>query len=328
MTHEPRSATWSIVLAAGEGTRLRELTLDADGTPIPKQFCSLAGGPTLLEQTLERAAAISAPERTLVIVAAAHRRLWESLPGLARLPRENVIVQPANRGTAAGVLLPLLEVLERDAQARVAFLPSDHYVADEPAFEHAIERALACLEHSAGEPVLVGIAPDGPEQEYGWIETGPGVRPGLAPVAAFAEKPAASEARRLFRSGALWSSFVFSAGAEMLVRRIERSLPELVRELRACRSSFARLERAYAALPPADFSRHVLEADPRGLLVVAAPPCGWTDLGTPSRVASCLRSLERERPSAHRGSTPNLRAALVNLRTSLLRAAGMVPAVG
>jgi len=47
--------TWALVLAAGDGSRLRSLTTDASGTAIPKQFCSLHGGNSLLLDTLRRA---------------------------------------------------------------------------------------------------------------------------------------------------------------------------------------------------------------------------------------------------------------------------------
>src|SRR5262245_31154240 len=108
--------SWAIVLAAGEGKRLRELTMRG-GIDTPKQFCSLRGGRSLLGDALARAARIAPRKRMLVVVAAEHRRFWER--ELADLPRENVIVQPANRGTAAGVLLPALTVLERDPEARL-----------------------------------------------------------------------------------------------------------------------------------------------------------------------------------------------------------------
>jgi hypothetical protein len=45
---------WAIVLAAGEGSRLRLLTTDDRGVVTPKQFCSLRGGASLLERTLAR----------------------------------------------------------------------------------------------------------------------------------------------------------------------------------------------------------------------------------------------------------------------------------
>src|SRR5262245_33382827 len=120
---------WAIVLAAGEGTRLRELTT-REGVPTPKQFCSLRGGRSLLGDALARATRVVPRKRVIVIVAEEHRPYWST--DLRGLPAENVIVQPRNRGTAPGILLPLLTVLERDPGARVAILPSDHFVEREP----------------------------------------------------------------------------------------------------------------------------------------------------------------------------------------------------
>src|ERR1051326_2981504 len=47
--------TWALVLAAGEGKRLSPLTTTPSGTPIPKQYCSLWDGPSLLQEALARA---------------------------------------------------------------------------------------------------------------------------------------------------------------------------------------------------------------------------------------------------------------------------------
>ncbi len=46
---------WVIILAAGEGRRVRALTVDTDGTPIPKQFCPLEEGTSMLRWTVDRA---------------------------------------------------------------------------------------------------------------------------------------------------------------------------------------------------------------------------------------------------------------------------------
>src|SRR3974390_3822598 len=113
--------TWALVLAAGDGARLRSLTTDASGTAIPKQFCSLHGGNSLLLDTLRRARGFAARNRIGAVVAEAHRRWWAS--DLCSLNRPNIIVQPANRGTANGILLPLLSILAQDPLAKIVFLP-------------------------------------------------------------------------------------------------------------------------------------------------------------------------------------------------------------
>ena len=107
-----RENTWAIVLAAGDGTRLSSLTVNSRGECIPKQYCSLDGHGSLLKQALARASRVAAPGRVCAIVAEQHRPHWRGSPW--PLPLGNVIVQPANRGTANGVLLALLCVLRRD----------------------------------------------------------------------------------------------------------------------------------------------------------------------------------------------------------------------
>lgn len=70
---------WGIVLAGGEGTRLRLMTLRIEGDDRPKQFCRVVGGTTLLEQTRRRAALLVPPQRTLIVVTQAHERFYTPL---------------------------------------------------------------------------------------------------------------------------------------------------------------------------------------------------------------------------------------------------------
>ena len=127
---------WCVVLAGGEGTRLRALTTRSCGTPVPKQFCSLQGGRTLLEDAVARAAQVVDSDHICAIVAQQHREWWTH--ALRDMPRENVIVQPRNKGTAIGVLYSLLHILARDPDARVLLLPADHYVRDEAVLRHSL----------------------------------------------------------------------------------------------------------------------------------------------------------------------------------------------
>lgn len=279
---------WAVVLAAGEGSRLRQLTMGADGVPTPKQFCSLDGERSLLEETLARAARLASLERTLVVVAAEQERWWTEQ--LESLPRENIVVQPRNRGTAAGILLALSVLNARDPEALVALLPSDHFVADDGVLDRCLEDACGALARPSDEIVLLGITPDAPECEYGWIVPGARMDAELCTIESFVEKPDAPLARQMHRDGAMWSSFLIVAGARTLTSAIRRRLPELAFALLGCERLGRRaLEQLYEHLPAADFSRDVLQGAESQLRVLRVPPCGWTDLGTPQRVAQCLR---------------------------------------
>src|ERR1700691_819923 len=100
-------STWAVVLAAGEGLRLASFTRDISGASVPKQFCSLRGGVTLLEETISRAEGFVEAKRVVAVVADRHRRWWHGT-GVAMPPPGRTIVQPRNRGTANGILFGAL----------------------------------------------------------------------------------------------------------------------------------------------------------------------------------------------------------------------------
>ncbi len=290
--------TWSLVLAAGEGSRLRSLTTSGDDS-VPKQFCSLRGGPSLLHEALARAGGVAEPQRTCVVIAEQHRRWWE-MP-LRHLPQANLVVQPCNRGTGHGILLPLLHLLERDPAARLVIFPSDHHVRQEPVLAGALRRAVDRLARGGEEILLLGLEPEQTDPELGYIVPGNGDGRGTFAVRQFVEKPPQSAARELIAHGALWNAFIIATSARALLSMFLRCAPRLVHEMRAAvRSERATAGRAgriaelYARLPQLDFSRHVLPGQEQHLRVLRVPHCGWNDLGTVRRVAEALRGASHE----------------------------------
>lgn len=275
---------WVIVLAGGSGTRLAGLTTDANGEHVPKQYCHLGGRRTLLEDSLARAFSLTRRERTIVIVAAQHERHWRPL--LARYPGLRVVVQPENRGTAAGILLPLLTVLDEDPEARVALLPSDHHVEREAILTTALRDGLAVVRRETGSVMLLGVVPDADEEGLGWVLPGERHRHARR-VSAFVEKPPLPEARALRSRGALWNSFLMAARAQALLELFHERHPAWTRRFLAATPQRGRnlARRLYGSLESLDFSRDLLTGSEPRLLLSDVPACGWTDLGTPERVA-------------------------------------------
>jgi mannose-1-phosphate guanylyltransferase len=295
------SLTWAVVLAAGDGTRLAALTTDAAGNSVPKQFCSLNGGSALIQETLQRARHVAAPERMCAIVAQQHALHWQKL--LGSLPPRNVIVQPQNRGTANGVLLSVLSILERDPLAQIMFLPADHFVLDENALARALRDLAGALNHNPEGLILIGIEPEEADPELGYILPGRALRDGSRSVARFIEKPDPRTAHELLRAKALWNSFIFGARGATLLGLLRTHLGADVEDMAtalardAQRAGGGALCEHYARLPTADFSRDVAQHLTHLLRVIRAPACGWSDLGTPRRVAESLRRLSVSRTS-------------------------------
>jgi mannose-1-phosphate guanylyltransferase len=321
--NDAKNKTWAVVLAAGEGSRLRCLTTDETGTSVPKQFCSLNGGRSLRHDAMARALALVPRARLTTVVAEQHRRWWRD--ALQSLPAQNTIVQPRNRGTANGILLPLLTILRRDPFARMAFLPSDHFVRDEATLGGALVEAADQLGERPDALVLLGISPDEADPELGYIVPRRGERAVSVSVDRFVEKPETAVARALIAVGGVWNSFIFVADGNALLALYRRRCPEIVEDMETalaregggCTGALAEL---YERLPEVDFSRHILQGAERQLRVLAVPPCGWNDLGTPRRVAETIRRLpprdgrRRESERAPPGGRINLAAAHARLQ--------------
>jgi mannose-1-phosphate guanylyltransferase len=315
-THWDAGHNWALVLAAGEGSRLQALTMTASGVAVPKQFCSLGGGGSLLHGALRRAQAVAPPERTCAVVADYHRRWWQALP--LDIPAENIVQQPRNRGTANGILLPLLHIVHRDADATVLVLPSDHYVRNESMLALSLRRAMFELQQDRDHLILLGITPEDPDPELGYIVGESDAGSDVRAVTEFVEKPSAAAARRLIDWGGVWNSFIFAASGQTLLRAFEERCPDLVGEMQHIVNSpaeaaqrAARLAELYARLPELDFSRDILQRSPSSLRVLTVPACGWSDLGTPRRVGETV-SRNGSAPAAHLPRAAG-RAAFVDL---------------
>jgi mannose-1-phosphate guanylyltransferase len=299
--HSSSDQVWSIILAGGEGTRLRALVHRWLGRPKPKQYCAFVGTRSMFQHTLDRASRLTPPERMVTVVAHGHRH--DALAQLDGRGGNTMLFQPANRDTAAGVFLPLTYIRARAPQATVVLYPSDHFVYPEERFLETVRRAVRIAESRPDRVVMLGVAPDRLELDYGWIQPGqpfidlPGEL--VQAVHSFLEKPDAAQADAAIRTGALWNTLVFAANVELLWTLGWQCLPDMMPLFERLSQAIGGpeegrvLEAIYRDMPAKNFSSGLLQRVPEQLAVVELTGVLWSDWGKPERIAETLRRIDR-----------------------------------
>lgn len=308
---DSRSHRWGLILAGGDGTRLPPLSRGITGDDRPKQFCPVLGSETLLQQTQQRVSRVVQSWRMLLVLTSTHESYYAD--EVAGIPSSRLLVQPSNQGTAPAILYSLLRLREMDPKGVVAFFPSDHHFSDNDAFSDHIDTAYAAAAARPDMVILLGISPETPEAEYGWIE--PGIPMGspvpdsVSRVRRFWEKPSGSVASSLMEHGCLWNSFVMVGHVHAFLNLISRALPGLLEAFESIRSSLftkyepAALRRLYSTIRSTSFSQDVLSVQPDKLAVLRANGLGWSDLGELGRVRAVL---ERKGVQSEPGARINI----------------------
>lgn len=301
---------WGVILAGGDGVRLRSLTRVVSGDERPKQFSPLVGGTTLLTHTRIRAAHNIDRGRTLFVVTKTHERFYAK--ELEDVPPARMVVQPGNRGTLPAILWSLLRVLRQDSDASVALFPSDHYYSEEHKFMDGVASAFDLARTHPDLVILLGAEAKRPEVEYGWIEPDSAITSEsgmpLMRVKRFWEKPSFEVAQELLQRGCLWNTFVMVGSALALVKLIQTAAPAVFGALEPLLSisdlnrEAEVMDRVYARIPATDFSKHVLSGNTERLSVANLGDIGWSDLGDPRRLITTLFESGIDNPWVESGS--------------------------
>jgi mannose-1-phosphate guanylyltransferase len=274
----------AVVLAGGGGSRLWPISRRRR----PKQVLRLSAERSLFAESIARLTSwLPADQITVATTPVLAELLADEAPAL---PRSSYLLEPEPKGTAPVLGLAAISIRQRDPEAVMAVLTSDHAI-------EAPERLRSLLEAgadlaAAGHIVTLGIPPTGPDTGYGYIRRGeklPGAwREPAFSVREFKEKPDAATARRYVEEGDYyWNSGMFLWTPSRLLGEIAQRMPELHRLLNDpaldAGGESGDFVRAWSALRPQtiDYADMEHAADD---VFLQADGLGWTDVGSWDRV--------------------------------------------
>jgi mannose-1-phosphate guanylyltransferase len=300
----------AMIMAGGGGTRFWPRSRQKR----PKQFLTLAGDRSLLQQAIDRVEGPVPLERTWILTAGAHREeAARQLPGLAA---DRVVGEPCGRDTAACIGLGAALIARDDPKATMIVTPADHVIEPVQEFRRAAHVAELMAEEHPGALITFGIPPSFPATGYGYIHRGAEVAHrqgvGVYRVQAFKEKPSGDTAERFLVSGEYyWNSGIFVWKAATILGALRERQPKIYSAVQRIADAWGSADRdrvfrrEYEALDRISIDFAVMESAKEVLTVKA--PFRWDDVGS-------WLALERMHPQDADGNTVLARHAGLKTR--------------
>jgi mannose-1-phosphate guanylyltransferase/mannose-6-phosphate isomerase len=303
-----------VILCGGSGTRLWPLSRQS----YPKQFARLMGDESLFQASARRmsGAGFAAP---VVVTGEPFRFIVAEKLAAIEVGAAATLIEPVGRNTAPAILAAALWLVAKDADAVMLVAPSDHVIADAPAFRATVQAALPRA--LGGDLVSFGIRPDRAETGYGYLELVPGADPAAKTpqaLARFVEKPDAARAAEMVAAGNyLWNAGIFLFTARAIIAAYARHAPDILGAVTLAVNGakgdlgFTRLAAApWTGIADISVDYAIME---RATNLAVMPYAGsWSDLGGWEAV------WQETGPDAS-GNVISQHATAIDCKTSLLR---------
>ena len=210
------------IMAGGSGTRFWPLSRASN----PKHLLTVVSEKPLIVECVERLEGDVPPERILVVTTDEQAGPIRSL--LPSLPEENILVEPVGRDTAACIGYAALKVRQRDPDAVMAVLPSDHVISPTRRFLETLHAAEQKVLADDGL-VTFGIRPSWPHTGMGYIHRGNQTDTidgcNVFQLLRFREKPNTDLAQQFIDTGEyFWNSGIFVWKASTILAEIEKHM--------------------------------------------------------------------------------------------------------
>lgn len=283
-----------VIMAGGTGSRLWPMSREH----YPKQFHSLVGDRSLLQETINRLSNIRHHD-PVFLCNENHRFLAAEQIRENGISHSGILLEPVGKNTAPAIALAAIHALSVEDDPVLLVLAADHSIENVEAFEASVTAAITYA--NQGKLVTFGVVPSKPETGYGYIKRGAsaGNDSGYA-VDSFQEKPDLVTAHAYLESGDYyWNSGMFVFKAKQYLEELEQYRPDI---LKACQEAlanpkkdmdFIRVDKERFLECPDDSIDYAVMEHTQNSVVVPLD-AGWNDVGAWSSLWEVLDKDENE----------------------------------
>jgi mannose-1-phosphate guanylyltransferase/mannose-6-phosphate isomerase len=284
-----------VILSGGSGNRLWPLSR----TQFPKQYLSLVGKNSMLQETILRLNGIENLSQPIIVCNVDHRFIVAEQLKQIDVADATIILEPIARNTAPAIIASAIQSLQmkNSTDDILLILSADHFIQDTKAFYQSMSVAL--IHAGKGKIVTFGIVPTHANTGYGYIQaetTSDEYNSTAMNVKCFKEKPDKELADVYLlendksRDNNLtpswyWNSGMFVCQAKTLIDESSIHSSEILSKVRSSVEkaiydlNFIRLEEKTFASSPSMSIDYALMEKSKNIIVVPMD-AKWIDVGS------------------------------------------------